>query len=53
MKIEIDRRDVCALMLACTCCDLWAADGNTKWMDLHDKLAEQLIKYDEKHAKEA
>ena len=51
MKIEIDRRDVCALMLACTCCDL-AADGNTKWQDLHDKLEYQLRKYDEKHTKE-
>lgn len=51
MKIEIDRRDVCALMLACTCCDV-AADGDTKWKALHDKLEEQMRKYDEKHQKE-
>ena len=52
MKIELDRRDVCDLMLACTCCDI-AYEGSTKWKVLHDKLEEQLIKYDSKHQKEA
>lgn len=57
MKIELDRRDVCALMLACTCCDIAHEEGylrsSTKWKALHEKLEEQVIKYDEKHTKEA
>ena len=52
MKIEIDRSDVCALMLACNWCHM-ASSGSKKWKVLHDKLEEQLIKYDEKHQKEA
>lgn len=52
MKIELDRRDVCALLLACTFCQIAGEDGE-KWKALHEKLEEQLRKYDEKHTKEA
>lgn len=45
MKIELDRRDVCTLMLACTWFHI-AHEGSEKWKALHDKLKEQLIKYD-------
>lgn len=52
MKIELDRRDVCKLMLLCTAA--WAVPGvqNPEWLFIHDKLAAQLKEWDEKHSKE-
>ena len=50
MKIEIDRRDVCKLILACTMVDISTEGKNKQWKELHDKLMEQLNKFDEREA---
>lgn len=40
--IELERIDICDLMLACTSARRNAGDGGEKWKKLHDKLKKQL-----------
>lgn len=44
--IELQRIDICDLLLACTECRYLANDDGAKWQRLHDKLEKQLHKLD-------
>ena len=40
--IQVERVDICDLMLACTMAQYQANDGGRKWAKLHEKLKAQL-----------
>lgn len=46
MKIEVDRYELCDLMLACTAAEMLANDDGQKWKRLHDMLKAKLEEYD-------
>ena len=45
-SIELQRIEICDLMLACTECKFMANDGGKKWERLHDKLESKLRELD-------
>lgn len=47
VNMNLQRLDICDLMLACTAAKFNANDGGKKWEKLHDKLAEILKAFDE------
>lgn len=47
MKVNLQRIDVCDLLIACTYCE--QATGAKKWGELHDKLKAALEAFDEKN----
>ena len=51
VTMKLHRIDLCDLMLACTMVDETVGDDNTKWSELHDKLAQILSEFDEKNFK--
>jgi len=44
--IEVNRLEICDLMLACTIIGNNASDGGERWKKLHDKLEKQLDELD-------
>lgn len=46
MKIEVERIELCDLMLACTAAEMLANDDGQKWTRLHSKLKDILEEYD-------
>lgn len=51
VTVKITRKELCNLMLACTCAKHNAGDDGAKWAALHDTLKEQLDAFDEKVVK--
>lgn len=51
VTVKITRKELCDLMLACTCAKHNAGDSGEKWQKLHDTLKEQLDAFDEKVVK--
>lgn len=50
MKLDLNRHDICDLMLACT---MVGHGADNKWTALHDRIAEQLKALDEKAERSA
>ncbi len=48
VTLKLTRIDVCDLLLACTALDCGTDESNTKWAELHDRVAEILKAFDEK-----
>lgn len=46
MKIELERKQICDLMLACTAAKFNANDEGKKWDELRELLKKQLEKID-------
>lgn len=49
MKVELDKKEIANLMIACTAAKQLAGDGGQRWKDLHDKLQAELEAFDKKH----
>lgn len=47
MKVELDRHEVCKMLLALTAAG--QASNNAEFFTIHDKLKKQLAEWDEKH----
>lgn len=47
MKLELDRKDVCSLLIGCTLLSQFN-DSSFKWNELYDKIKDQLADYDQK-----
>ena len=42
MKVELSLHDIANLMLACTSCSQAVSSENNKWIELHDRLENEL-----------
>lgn len=51
MKLELNREDVCSLLIGCTLLSKFN-DSSFKWNELHDKIKEQLADHDRKKLEE-
>ena len=51
MKLELNREDVCSLMIGCTLIHRILFD-DPEWIMLHDKLKRQLEEYDQQRLRE-
>lgn len=49
MTLELNRIDVCDLLLACLSAAENANDKGSKWIRLHDKIKSQLESFDREH----
>ena len=49
MNVQLTRKDVCDLLLACVNAMYSANDGGKKWEKLHEKLHEQLEQFDKEN----
>ena len=49
MTVELNRIDVCDLLLACLAAKELANDEGSKWTRLHDKLKAQLEAFDKEN----
>ena len=49
MNVELNRIDVCDLLLACLAAKELANDEGSKWERLHDKLKAQLEAFDKEN----
>ena len=45
VTVKVTRSDLCDMLIAC----LALHDEGDKWGKLHEKLADQLVQFDEKH----
>ena len=52
MKLELNREDVCSLMIGCTLIHRILFDEDPEWIMLHDKLKRQLEEYDHQRLRE-
>ena len=51
VTLKLTRREVCELLLACSCCGMVAEEGASveMWRRIHVKVNEQLNEFDEKN----